>query len=560
LQFIYYLVIFNNVDVKKSWYFLILIIVSCSSPNLEDANKGKTVFRYNESKGISSLDPAFAKTQTLIWPSHQLFNSLVQMDSDLKIIPCIAKSWKISDDGRKYLFYLRNDVYFHDDKAFENGIGRKLNAGDVVYSLGRVYNSKIASPGAWIFNIIDKTEGIKAINDSTLQITLKHSFPAFLGLLSMQYCSVIPKEAVEYYGKNFRAHPVGTGPFKFKYWKEGEKLIFVKNTKYFEKDINGHVLPYLDAVAITFITDKQTEFLEFIKGNLDFISGVNPSNKDELLTRSGSLKSDYRKKINMITQPYLNTEYLGFRIDKDICLNKNSAVCNKNIRKAINYGFDRKKMIKYLRNNIGTPAVNGFVPKGMPAFDSTYIGYSYNPEKVKQLLVDAGYPKGKGLKSITLTTTSDYLDLCEYIQRKLSEFGIQIEIDVSTGATFRDMVANSKLEFFRGSWIADYPDAENYLALFYSKNLSPRGPNYTHFENIEYDYLYETAMNTVNDSLRYKLYREMDKFVIENAIVVPLYYDQVVRFAQKNISGLGSNAMNLLTLKNVKKINDINSR
>ncbi len=541
---------------KKIFYFFIFIlpIVSCNTSNHKNQNLGKTVFRYNESKGISTLDPAFAKTQTLIWPTHQLFNSLVQMDNELNIIPSIAKAWKISDNGKVYLFYLRNDVYFHDDKVFKNCVGRKVTAKDVVYSLKRIYNPKTASPGAWIFNILDKNKNIKAINDTIVKINLSHSFPAFLGLLSMQYCSIIPFEAVQYYGKDFRAHPVGTGPFKIKFWKEGEKLIFKKNNNYFEKDSLGQSLPYLDAISITFISDKQTEFLEFLKGNLDFISGVNPVNKDELLTRSGKLKSEYTEKLNMLTQPYLNTEYLGFLIDNDNCKDKNNMVCNINIRKAINYGFDRKKMIKYLRNNIGTPAINGFIPQGMPSFDSSYVGFSYNPQKTKQLLSDAGYPNGEGLSPITLTTTNDYLDLCEYIQRKLSEFGIKINIEVSTGATFRDMVANSKLSFFRGSWIADYPDAENYLALFYSKNFSPGGPNYTHFKNSTYDNLYETAMHTISDSARYKLYNKMDKFIIDNAVIVPLYYDQVVRFTNKKITGLAPNTMNLLTLKNVKKI------
>ncbi|MEA3317948.1 MAG: ABC transporter substrate-binding protein, partial [Bacteroidota bacterium] len=543
------------VSLRKVYFFVLLLIISisCNNSEFKNANKDKTVFRYNESKGIASLDPAFAKTQTLIWPTHQLFNSLVQMDSDLTLLPSIAKEWEILNKGKQYVFYLRDDIYFHDNKAFKNGIGRKLIAEDVVYSLKRIYNPETASPGAWIFNVIDKAKGIQAIGDSIVQINLKHSFPAFLGLLSMQYCSVIPKEAVDFYGDDFRANPVGTGPFKFKYWKEGEKLIFVKNKNYFEKDTNNVSLPYLDAVAISFITDKQTEFLEFVKGNLDFISGVNYANKDELLTRSGKLKSDYSNRINMITQPYLNTEYLGFLVDKDKC-NSNNSVCNRNVRLAINYGFDRKKMIKYLRNNIGSPAINGFIPQGMPSFDSDYVGYTYNPEKAEQLLADAGYPKGKGLETIKLTTTSDYLDLCEYIQRKLSQLGINLEIDVSTGATFRDMVANSKLEFFRGSWIADYPDAENYLSLFYSKNFSPEGPNYTHFENEDYDRMYELAMNTVNDSARYRLYRKMDEFIIDNAVVVPLYYDQVVRFYQKNVLNLGSNAMNLLSLKRVKKI------
>ena len=533
-------------------YILIALLSSCSASHEKDHHK--TVFRYNESKGIATLDPAYAKSQTLIWPVHQLFNGLVQMDSSLRIQPCIARSWKISDDGTTYTFYLRDDVYFHDHKLFPNGEGRKVTATDFVYSLQRIYDPRIASPGTWIFNYLDKQAGPLAINDSTLKIYLKRPFPAFLGLLTMEYCSVVPREIVAHYDSEFGRHPVGTGPFRFKMWREGEKLIFLKNQNYFEKDRQGYRLPYLDAVAITFISDKQSEFLEFIKGNLDFLSGISPANKDELLTRAGHLNPKYENELVMHTQPYLNTEYLGFLVDTSIEKVKNSPVSNVLVRKAINYGFDRKKMMQYLRNNIGTPANNGFIPKGLPAFTSdTLWGYTYNPDKARNLLAEAGYPNGKGLKAIKLTTTDDYRDICEFIQHQLSEIGVTIDIEISTGATFRDMVANSKLLFFRGSWIADYPDAENYLALFYSKNFSPGGPNYTHYQNNAYDELYKKALNSMDSRKRQHLYRQMDRMIVTDAPVVPLYYDQVVRFVHKQVKGMGSNPMNLLVLKHIKK-------
>jgi peptide/nickel transport system substrate-binding protein len=526
-----------------------LLFLSCTE---NKTIKHPNVFRYNESKGIATLDPAFAKSQVLIWPVNQLFNGLVQMDKKLTIKPCIAKSWKIAENGKHYTFYLRTDVRFHNSRVFPGGKGRIVTAHDFEYSLYRITNPKTGSPGAWIFNQVAEN-GIAALNDTTLQIKLKNPFPAFLGLLTMPYCSVVPKEAIDYYKQDFRNHPVGTGPFQIKFWKEGEKLILTKNPHYFEKDEKGHPLPYLDAISITFINDKQSEFLEFLKGNIDFISGLSPANKDELITRNGRLNPKYRGQIKMISQPYLNTEYLGFLLDTSQISTKNSPVRNKKIRQAINYGFDRKKMMKYLRNNIGTPATNGFIPKGMPSFSDKVKGYEYNPGKTRTLLKEAGYPNGEGLSPIKLTTTSDYLDLCEYIQQELSQFGIEIHIDVSTGATFREMVAHSKLEFFRGSWIADYPDAENYMALFYSKNFSPTGPNYTHYANQSFDYLYQKAMEQTVDSIRYKLYRQMDRIIIADAVVVPLYYDEVVRFVHHNINGFESNPMNLLNLKYVSK-------
>ena len=318
------------------------------------------------------------------------------------------------------------------------------------------------------------------------------------------------------------------------------KLVFRKNANYFEKQ-NGEQLPFLDAVAISLIKDKQVAFMEFLKGDLDFISGIDASYKDEVLCKDGTLNEKYKGKIILNTQPYLNTEYLGFLMEDALPLK---------IRQAINYGFDRKRMLKYLRNNIGTPALQGFVPQGLPSFSENLKGYNYNPEKAKQLVTESNFDLNT---EIILSTTSSYLDLCEYIQHALAEIGVKVRIEVNPPSTHRQMVATSKLTFFRGSWIADYADAENYLALFYSKNFCPNGPNYTHFKNTEFDNLYEKASQETNDSMRYELYIKMDELIIQEAAIAPLYYDRVLRFTQPNISGFNSNAMNLLDLKRVRK-------
>jgi peptide/nickel transport system substrate-binding protein len=371
----------------------------------------------------------------------------------------------------------------------------------------------------------------------------------------MQYCSVVPKEIVEFYGKDFRKNPIGTGPFLFKYWKEGNKLVLLKNKEYFEYEGKNR-LPYLDAVAITFVVDKQTVFLQFIQGKLDFLSGIDASYKDELLDKFGNLNPKYKNKIEMKSLSYLNTEYLGILMDERLAIVQNSPLRFKLIRQAINYAFDRVKMMKYLRNNIGTPANSGFIPKGLPSFSAKDVkGYEYNPAKTRELLAKAGYPEGNNLPPITMTTTNSYLDICEYIQHELAENGIKIKIEVNQPATLRELVARSKVVFFRGSWIADYPDAENYFSLFYSKNEAPKGPNYTHFKNDKFDKLYEKSQSIIDDSIRYDIYRQMDKIIMDEVPVVVLYYDQVLRFVRKGIQNLNNNSMNLLTLKYVKKNN-----
>ena len=203
-----------------------LIFSACGNKKNNNSDK-RTVFKYNESAGISSLDPAFARDQANIWGVNQMFNGLVQMNENLEVTPCIAKSWKISDDGLMYTFTLRSDVNFHEHPAFKDGKGRRVVAADFVNSFFRIIDETVASPAAWIFNNIDRSAksgylGFEAANDTTLNIYLNKPFPPFLGLLTMQYCSVVPIEIVEQYGKDFRNNPIGTGPFKFRMWKEAK--------------------------------------------------------------------------------------------------------------------------------------------------------------------------------------------------------------------------------------------------------------------------------------------------------------------------------------------------
>ncbi len=209
----------------------ILFLSACYSTKKENAN----IFHYNESSGVANLDPAFAKSQSVMWVAHQLFNTLVEVDSQLHIVPSLATRWEVSGDRKTYTFYLRNDVFFHDDACFKNGKGRKLIAQDVVYTFDRIVDQNTASPGSWIFNgKVDSVEGFKALSDTTFQLKLITPYHPILGILSMQYCSIVPIEAVKKYGSDFRRHAVGSGPFQYGACEEGQALLFIKNPAYFE--------------------------------------------------------------------------------------------------------------------------------------------------------------------------------------------------------------------------------------------------------------------------------------------------------------------------------------
>ena len=523
---------------------LVLCNLTLSCTTTANDSRSEQVFRYNEHKNISSLDPAFSKDNADIWAVNQLFNGLVQMDSTMAISPAIASSWNISNDGMVYTFTLRKDVYFHSHELFGSDSTRTVTADDFIYSFDRLKSPQLASPGSWVLNNV---KSYKAINGNLFQMTLKKPFPAFLGLLTMKYCSVVPKEITSHYGADFRSNPIGTGPYKFKRWEENIKLIFRKNNRYFEFNSKGQRLPFLEAISITFLADKQSEFLQFIQGNIDFISGLDASYKDEILSADGNLKDSYTASVKMLRAPYLNTEYLGFYMDSAV-----PEYQSQLIRQALNYGFDRTKMMTYLRNGIGSPALGGFIPKGLPGHQEN-IGYSYQPEKAKQLLETYRIKSGNQQPSVIITTTSNYLSFCEFIQRELQKIGLKISIEVMPPSSLKSAKSNGKLDLFRASWVADYPDAQNYLSLFYSKNFAPNGPNYTHFKNTQFDSWYEEAMQEIDNTTRVELYKKMDALVVEQAPVVALFYDEVVRFTLVNVNGLGINPTNLLEVKNVRK-------
>lgn len=512
----------------------------------------KKIFRYNETTGIASLDPAFAKNQSVMWAVHQLYSTLVEVDEQLEIKPLIARSWEFSDDKRSIVFHLRPDVFFHDDPVFSGGKGRRLTAYDVEYSLKRIIDAATASPGAWIFNNrVDSVQPFSAINDSTFLLKLQKPFHPILGILSMQYCSIVPREAVEKYGNEFRRHPVGTGPFKIVAWDEGQALVLRKNETYFEKDSTGRSLPYLDGIKVSFYDSKATEFLEFRQKRLDFINDIDPSFKDEVLTKTGNLKKEWNGQLKLNKHSYLNIEYFGILQDSTKDIVKQSPLRLKKIRQAINYGINRKKMMLYLRNSIGTAAESGFVPQGLPSFDTSVRGYTYDPEKAIALLAEAGYPNGRGLPPVKLLTIPIYTNLASYVANELQQIGITIQVETIQKSLLLEQTSKSQALFFRGSWIADYPDAENYLSVFYSRNPAP--PNYTRYHNSAFDALYERSLSEENDSLRYRLYRQMDKMIIEDAPVVPFWYDMVIHLVHTNVSDFYPNSLNMLELRRVNK-------
>ena len=532
------------------YILLILLFENCSSSNNE-ATEDQSVFRYNEPGGISWLDPAKMSKYEDFLISYQLFNGLVMLDHNMDLKPCIAKSYTISSDGKVYTFNLRTDVQFHPSNLIATK-NRFVNAEDVVYSFKRIMNPLTASPGKYIFNNLkDSDEGLLALNDSTVRISLKTPQPSFLYQLCLPYGFIVPSEVVGHYGDEFSQNIIGTGPFQLKSWKKDVKIVLIKNQQYFEKDDDGNQLPYLNAVAVTFLVDRYQELIKFKSDKLDMVSGLNEDDKDALLTKEGELKKEFHDRFYLEKKPWLYTDYIGILVDDSINNRLNNPLKIKKLRKAIGYAIDRKKLVKYLRNGVGLPAESGFVPYGMPGFDHYKVdGFSYNKDLALRLIAECNFEVAP---TITLCATEAYKMLCEFLQKQIEELGVDVKIDLHSSSSLRQRVMLFESVFYRKSWVADFPEPINYLQLFYSDNFFPNnGYNYTHFKNETYDLLYEKAMKEQHEESRYQLYKKMQEIIHEEVPVIPLFYGETLRFYSNRVSGVKSNSMNMLYLKNVK--------
>ena len=500
------------------------------------------VFKYNLVNHPNSLDPAFAKSLSSTWIASHIFNTLVTTDENSDIIPSAALSHTISENGLEYEFVLRGDVFFHKHELFGPDSTRVMNANDVKYSFERIISEDINSPGSWIFeNKLDSIRPFSVQNDSTFVLKLQRPFRPMLSILTMQYCSIIPKEAVDYFGEEWKNNPIGTGPYKFKKWVKNQNLFLLKNKKYWSQ------LGNLDGIKIDFIEDRKIAFLELLNGNLDFVSGLESSFINEMLTPEGQLKNKHHDEINFIKSSYLNTEYIG--INQEI-LEKNHPLRNSDFRKALNFAIDKDLMMRTLRNGVGFPANSGFTPKGLSSFSSELKGFSFNQQKAKQFLELSGVDINN-MEPLVIYTNQPYADIMLFVAKQWEQIGVPCKIEVMDSSILREGMRKGTIPLFRASWIGDYLDTENFVSVFYGKNNAP--PNYTRFKNNMFDAMYSESNLEQDNGKRKKIFRAMDSVLIEEAPIIFLFYDQSSNFYRKSITGIRHSLNNLPFIEDLSK-------
>ena len=524
--------------------FAVLALAQCSPPS-EESNQG-LLFRYNEASGVSSLDPAFARDQAHNWVIRQLYTTLFETDSLGQLRGLLAESWSFSSGGIRAGIRIRTDFAAHQDPCFK-GLAHAIDAYDVAASLQRLKQPATASPGAWLLEGIDS---LWAASPDSIAISLSAPDPALWSKLSVPYTSIIPQSAITFYGAGLSEHPVGSGPFYLKAWQRGQKLVLRRQSKYPERDAEGKRLPYLEAVSISFVPDRQSAFMAFLQGELDFLTGIDPSYKDQWLEPDGQLKTQWRSRFIQRTAPFLNTEYLVLRYGPS----NPDYLADLRVRRALNWAVDREGIIRYLKNGLGIPAHGGILPAGMPGYRpaSDWTNpWSYRPDSARILLTQAGLLSTSGaakpgLKPLIISTTSSYRDVAEFLQSAWSQLGLPVEVQVLPAATFREDKANGRLGLYRASWIADYPDAGNYLMLYGEAG----GPNVSGYPGLEGYQAFKTEQDPASRRAKAE---ELDARIHSEALLIPLFYDVSLRAWPKSWVGPPPHPMNELDLRRVRK-------
>ncbi|MEZ4887893.1 MAG: ABC transporter substrate-binding protein [Chitinophagales bacterium] len=571
-----------------------ILLSACGSDNNSGNNTGEKanakltaatggvyyggIFRMNEDEYLRSLYPLNIGEVVGHRIANQIYEGLVMLNQEtLTIEPAIAESWTVNEDATQYTFTIRKGVKFHNDECFEGGKGREVTARDVKYCLDRLCSYATDNKGYDFVKdrIIGAekqheatekgqqpeggVEGVKVIDDYTIQISLQKPFSSFLHILAMPFGYVFPQEAVEKYGLDMRSKTVGTGPFYLKRLSEDEAVILLKNPNYWGMDENGNQLPYLDGIRFSFIKDQMAGMLEFKNGNIDMVYRLPLQLSDEIVDRNGKLTAEYSQ-FQFQEKAAMSVEYYGF-------LNTGEMFKNKLARQAFCYAIDRQKIVDFTLKGAGVPGNYGIVPPSFANYDATKVkGYEYNPDKARRLLGEAGFPNGKGFPKATLQINSGGTrneQVAEAIQKMISEtLNIDIDIIKMPFAQHLENTEAGKFNLWRAGWIADYPDPENFLNLLWGAHL-PEDPsegteylNTFRYRSETFDKLFEEALRTVDDAKRMELYQQANQTAINDAPLLPIYYNKDRRLLQPYVRNFPQNAMEYRNLRSTHFVPD----
>lgn len=467
-------------------------------------------FHVWEAPGLRGWDPHESADITSAVPLSQVFEGLVQYSPQdpNEVVGAIAASWEISEGGRRYLFHLREGARFANDPCFPGGAGRRIVARDVAYSLERAFRKgartilpssfkEIEGAREFLAGEAPSIRGISVVDDRTLGIRLRRPRPALLHGLALNPGHVVPPEADEYYGEDVRIHPVGSGPFRCARWDPDRSITLVRNENYWERDRWGTPVPYLDRLVIV-TTPSQEPGQE---GGLHARRAI-PQEGAGTATAASSRGLQYFQSTRY------STIYLGWRMDRDNVWTRSPL-----LREAVSLSLRRNE-------GVMDTAARGLLPPGIPGYESTASGQRYDLDRARALLSRAGHRQGAGLPRLTVSLFEGDV-LQGVVEGSLGDLGIPFVVVVRSRAEHWAAVDAGNLDFFRGGWLADYPDPESFFETFYG----PSSLNQTRFKDARYDSLYERLVEEGDPARRLALVAELHRILMKETPACFLRHD-----------------------------------
>lgn len=555
------------ISYAKPLFVLPIVLCACSGPQAPRERispSGKYyggVFSANETEELRSLFPLSLQQAAAHRIGSQVLEGLVRFDArDLSIIPCLAESWQVDPTGLVYTFTLREGVRFHDDACFPEGKGRSLTADDVVLCFNRICTRDPENSMFWLLQdrvaganahyaegapADEPVKGISAPDSRTIRFELVVPSPGFLNVLAHQGCWIYPKEAWEHYGDDRRWHPVGTGPFRVKSFERGTALVMERNAEYWGKDTDGAALPYLDAVRYTFEPDKGLELDAFLKGALSVVYELPVDRTDALRADAGYVVQ---------SAPALSIQFYGLNMRKP-------PFNDARIRRAFALAIDRQALVDSVLDGLAIVPEHGVVAPGLSGYHYELVpGLEHDPQEARRLLAEAGYPGGAGLPTVHLQVNNNgfgYMRVAEAAQAMLErELGARVITSVLPAEQHFARLERGEPVFWREGWIADHPDPENFLALFYGRNApedtaAPSFLNSTRHRDPRFDSLFALAGRTADNTERLRLLALAEARLMENLPVIPLYHERSVRLVQSWVRDFPINGMEYRDLRAV---------
>ena len=512
---------------------------------------------------VASLDPVDSVTVCASRCISLVYETLLEYDytaRPYRLKPNLATALPaISEDGRTYTFTINTNETFAEDECFGRTPSgrpksRTVTAADFVYSFKRLADAKTSSSGFWLlegrvegidaFHMASRAKtptdyslpvpGLSAPAPDTFVIRLNEPSPVFTWFLAMPYLSVVPHEAVEAYGKDFREHPVGTGPYRLEKWRRNYSLRFARREKWrgwhtpeIEQDRENGLVPF-DELFFPLMDDASTQWLAFLAGEIDLQGEIGRDNWSEVVMPDDSLNPELEEMgVRLSRIPTLEVSYIGINMDDPVL------GTNRYLRQALNAAFDSARWEEYYRGR--ALASNSPVPPQVEGFRTNALPFGRGIEVAKALLAKAGYPGGRDPatgRRLRLTldlgkTTQDMRESSELLVAFMDRCGIELVTEYSSWPAFLRKVSQRRSQLFRIAWVGDYPDAENFLQLFYGPNASP-GPNRCNYSNPEFDRLYRQALATTDHDERLALYDKLQAIVQEDCPWIFISYAKAV--------------------------------